>query len=177
MERQKLELQLNEPKTVELLFDQCIVGENRYGEYYLYALADTSTGEELSFFAPDDAHKQLKEFGQGDQVKITKTAEQKGKKVFVKYNVEGLNPNGSASGEKTGNGSTPPKANGSHPANGNGKPSHEIHDEGRFYTEMLASFEDAAKIQRKLNGADLNRIAITLFIARTKVPNGHSSYA
>jgi hypothetical protein len=38
---------------------------------------------------------------------------------------------------------------------------------------MVTSYEDAMKIQEKLNGmVDVNRIAITLFIARSKVNGG-----
>ena len=38
----------------------------------------------------------------------------------------------------------------------------------------MNSYEDAVKIQEKLNGmVDVNRIAITLFIARSKI-NGNS---
>ncbi len=178
MERTKMELELNSPKTVEILFDKCIVGENRYGAYYLYAMADVKTGEELSFFAPDDAHEQLKRYGQGDKVILTKTAEQKNKKVIVRYNVTPYQ-NGKAVNEAmntmpvNGNGQ---KANGTQPQNGNGKSNGvHIHDERLFFVEMLQSFEDAAKIQREYQGADLNRTAITLFISRSK-SNGSPAY-
>ena len=38
MERKKLELELNNPTHLKLLFDDPIVGESQYGKYYLYAV-------------------------------------------------------------------------------------------------------------------------------------------
>jgi hypothetical protein len=41
---------------------------------------------------------------------------------------------------------------------------------------MLNSYQDALKIQEQLNGmVDVNRIAITLFIARSKIKGGEIS--
>ena len=34
MERPKLELEVNQPKTIKLLFDEAIIGESQYGPYY-----------------------------------------------------------------------------------------------------------------------------------------------
>ena len=44
MERKKLELQqINSPVNLQLLFDEPLVGENKFGKYYMYAVKN---GEE-----------------------------------------------------------------------------------------------------------------------------------
>jgi hypothetical protein len=171
--RTKLELSINSPQTFELLFDTPIQGESKYGPYSMYALADND-GKEFSFFAPDEVHAELSKFVKGDKVILTKTAEQKGQKVIVRYNVT-LFQNGAAVDEAIANlpaNIDAKKTNGKDNGNGNGV---HIYDEGLFFSLMLQSFEEAQKIQNKIKGASLDRIAITLFIARTK-QNGYSNY-
>lgn len=158
-DRPRLDLELNTPVTLELLFDNPLQGENRYGPYFLYALRDADTGEEYSYFAPDDVHHQLKDLRRGDVFTLTKLAAQKGRKITTEYKVVVV----------------------SHPAddlafpvpasNGNGvvvapvaKSVGDI-----LFEAMLASYEDAIRIHERRNGlVDVNRIAITLFIARSK---------
>lgn len=136
-ERKKLELEVNKPIHLELLFDEPVTGESRYGAYYLYAVKGDD-GVEYSFFAPEEAHNTMKNYNKGDSFFITKQAEQKGSKIITNYAIQ-----------KNG---TEPKPN-----------------KDNYYTTMLGSYEDAMKIQEKLNGlVDVNRIAITLFIARSK---------
>ena len=127
-QRKKLELELNEPRTLQLLFDNPLVGESRHGVYWLYALVDIASGEEYSFFAPHEGvHAELSKFNAGDNVQLLKSARQSGKKVITTYTVT--------------------------PANGG----------------PLKS-----TIQERFNGmVDVNRIAITLFIARSRT-NGHN---
>lgn len=102
------------------------------------------TGEELSYFADKDVHEKLKDLHKGDKVEICKRAEQKGTKIITSYDVKVLK-----------NEAPPSKDN--------------------YYETMLASYQDALNIQEKLNGmVDVNRIAITLFIARSKInSNGY----
>jgi hypothetical protein len=167
-DRKKLELELNQPMTLELIFDRPLQGENRYGPYFLYALQDPETGTEYSYFAPPEVHEHLKDLTRGDVFTITKTATTKGKKIVTDYHVE-------IHTEAAQDVSFPPPA-----TNGNGKATAVMAKPmaspvrtsvDAFFDAMLASYEDAMRIQEKLNGmVDVNRIAITLFIARSKGP-------
>ena len=140
----KLELELNKPVKIELLQDQCLTGTSRYGEYYLYNVRN-GTGEELSFFPDKEVHEKLKELHRGDKIEICKRAEQKGTKIITSYDVKVLK---------------------------NDSPPGNVSKDNYFET-MLISYQDALNIQEKLNGmVDVNRIAITLFIARSKI-NGN----
>ena len=100
--------------------------------------------EELSYFADKDVHEQIKELKRGDSVEICKRAEQKGTKIITSFDVKVLK-----------NEPPPSKDN--------------------YFETMLTSYQDAQKIQEELNGmVDVNRIAITLFIARSKISgNGY----
>lgn len=146
MERKKLELELNKPCKIELMSDQCLIGTSRYGEYYLYNVRNGSN-EELSYFADKEVHEKLKELHKGDKVEISKRAEQKGTKIITSYDVKVLK-------------------NDSPPGNAS---------KDNYFETMLVSYQDALNIQEKLNGmVDVNRIAITLFIARSKInSNGY----
>ena len=156
-ERKKLELQLNKTEILELLFDEPVVGQSRFGEYYLYSVKDRK-GEEYSFFAPDELHEKMKQLHKGNKVEVTKLAEQNGKKILTKYDLK-LVRNGTQPTQPADN--KEPKSNGN-----NGS-------KDTYFEAMLSSYEDAIKIQEKLNGmVDVNRIAITLFIARSKI-NGN----
>jgi hypothetical protein len=86
-ERKKLEL--NRPISLELLFDEPMVGQSRYGEYYLYAVKNGSNTE-YSFFAPDDVHQRIKGMRKGDRFEITKTAEQKGSMILTKHEIKAI---------------------------------------------------------------------------------------
>ena len=147
-ERRKLELPLNQPVDAELLFDEPITGKNQYGDYYMYALK--SGEEEFTFFAPDEIHKSLLSLRKGDKVKITKVAEQKGNKLVTRFQVVTEN--------KTPKETQPVKKSDSNLGD-------------HYFEVMLQSYQDALKIQEQLNGmVDVNRISITLFIARSKLP-------
>ena len=58
-ERKKLELELNKTVSLELLFDEPITGQSRYGPYWMYTLKN-SQGEELLYFAPEEVNEQIK---------------------------------------------------------------------------------------------------------------------
>jgi len=140
MEKMKLKLELNKPVKIELMQDQCLIGKSRYGEYYLYNVRNGGN-EELSYFADKEVHEQLKDLKRGDKVEISKRAEQRGTKIITSYDVTVLK---------------------------NETPAVSTNKDNYFQT-MLASYQDAQKIQEELNGmVDVNRIAITLFIARSK---------
>lgn len=149
-ERKKLELELNKKMSLELLFDEPMVGQSRFGEYYLYAVKNGSDVE-YSFFAPAEVNEQIKTLKKGERFEITKLAEQKGTKIVTSYKVE--------------------KKNLESPANEINKNSND-----NFYELMLTSCRDAVKIQNELGGLmDAKSLAVTLFIARTKItPNGYN---
>ena len=143
-ERKKLELELNKKVSLELLFDEPMVGQSRFGEYFLYAVKNGSD-QEYSFFAPAEVNEQIKSLRKGERFEITKLAEQKGTKIVTSYKVE--------------------KQNLESPANEIIKNSSD-----NFYDLMLTSCRDAVKIQNELGGLmDAKSLAVTLFIARSRL--------
>ena len=152
-ERKKLELELNKTLNLELLFDEPMVGQSRYGEYYLYAVRNGSE-QEYSFFAPAEVNEQIKSLRKGERFEITKLAEQKGMKIVTSYNVKVEKKNLESPTNELN------KSNGT----------------DYFYDLMLTSCRDAVKIQNELGGLmDAKSLAVTLFIARSKItPNGYN---
>jgi hypothetical protein len=148
-DRKKLDLKLNQPAVLEMLFETPVVGNSSYGEYYLYAVKQ-GNNEEYNFFAPTELHEQMKGLHKGSKVEITKLAEQKGSKIITKYELKVL---------LNGNGSN----NKMEPGDSN----------DNYYNLMLQSCRDAVKIQNELGGLmDPKSVAVTLFIARSKL-NGN----
>jgi len=164
-ERKKLELQLNQPTQIELLYDEPVCGNNQYGAYYLYAVK--SGNEEYSYFAPEAIHEKIKTLRRGDTATITKTAVQQGNKIVIRYEVEVKVPEMAES--TVGN-------NGKY--NGNGHNSEEMIARGsdnkdNLFAIMLQCYRDAFQIQQDLNGLiDPEKVAITLFIARSRTNGG-----
>src|SRR5664280_1884140 len=123
-ERKKLDLKLNQPATLELLFEEPVVGNSTYGEYYLYAVKQ-GNNEEYNFFAPEELHSEMKNLHKGNKVEITKLAEQKGSKIITKYDLKVI-------------------------SNGNGKKVSDTETNtlarDNYFDIMLASYLDALKI-------------------------------
>jgi hypothetical protein len=143
MERPKMELEVNKPTRIKLLFNDCVEGSSKYGKYYLYAIQNGDGASEYSLFAADELHKQLKLFKKDDELMVTKLAASRGNKIVVSWDVQKL--------EKPME-DNPPTPN-----------------EDVFYTAMEKSFDEALRLQNRFNGmANVNQIAITLFIQRTK---------
>lgn len=149
MERQKLELELNKPSKLKLLFNDCVEGSSKYGKYFLYAVEDTDSSTEFSLFANEGLHQQLKKFKKTDEVIVTKTAEQKGSKVVINFDVTPAKPN---LPEQTPNQPKQPQTE----------------NEANYFNAMMLSFDEAIRLQQQFNGVNINQIAITLFIQRTK---------
>lgn len=84
-QRQKFEPEVNKPTEIELLYDECVSGNNQYGEYHLYAIK--ADGKEFSYFPPDSVHVQIKDLSRGDRAIITKLAAQRGSKIITTYDV------------------------------------------------------------------------------------------
>lgn len=155
--RNKLELPVNQPVSVELLYDEPVIGDNQYGSYYLYACK--YNGSEYAFFAPLEVHNELKHLKRGETATITKLAAQRGKKLITRYAVE------CKSMSKDKPVTTQESDQAKEVIGLEEKPS------DRYFQIMLDSYRDALNIQDELNGmVDVTRIAITLFIARSKMP-------
>ncbi len=155
MERKKLELILNQPCPIELLYDEPVTGNSQYGEYYLYAVRNGDGTTEYSFFAPDEVHNKIKDLRKGAKAVITKLAEQKGNKIVTKYDVSIL--------------LNQPTSPASMPTELKNTPTSGSVD--NYYELMLLSCKDAVRIQAELGGLiDPKSIAVTLFIARSKSP-------
>ena len=84
--RQKLELSVNTPTQIELLYDECVSGENQYGAYYLYAVK--CNGAEYSFFPSEALHRELQKYRRGDKIKITRLSAFRGSKLVSTYEVK-----------------------------------------------------------------------------------------
>lgn len=138
-----MELVLNQATSLELLYDKPQIGNSQYGEYYLYAVRNGDGATEYSYFAPPEVHDKLKDFKRGTKITITKSAEQKGNKIVTKYDI---NPEKEEVIENVDSFSD------------------------NYYELMLNSCKDAVKIQTELGGLmDAKSIAVTLFIARSKI--------
>ncbi len=153
--RQKLELEINKPVQVQLLYDECVSGQNQFGPYFLYAIK--SNNQEYSYFANETVHEQLKNLKAGDVATITKLAAQRGNKLITKYVVE----NNSVASQEIK--PTPEEM-------GQSDDIEEIQNQtDNLYSIMLNCYKDAFQIQKYLNGmVDIEKIAITLFIARSR---------
>jgi len=129
------------------LYDEPMIGQSRYGEYYLYAVKN-GTDTEYSFFAPAEVNDHIKSLRKGDRFEITKLAEQKGTKIVTSYKIEKQSPSNEIIKNSNDN----------------------------FYELMLTSCRDAVKIQNELGGLmDAKSLAVTLFIARSKInQNGYA---
>lgn len=164
--RQKLEIPINQPITVELLFDEPISGTSRYGTYNMYAV--NVDGEEYSFFPVADVHDKLKDLKKGDRAVIVKLASQRGNKLISVYEVRSETK------------AVPQQSNAVNAVETHDvevtadttiekEESQDISPADNFYEVMLQCYRDAQKIQHELNGfGDAEKIAVTLFIARSK---------
>lgn len=148
MDKLKLQLEVNTPTKIKLLYDQPVVGESNYGKYYLYAVKNGNDTDEFSFFAPDAVHEVLKNQKKGTEAIITKLVTQgKGKKLNTIYDVQIVGNNDEHSAMP---GLNQPQQN-------------------PYLENMLASFADAMIIQERFQGmANVNQLAVTMFIQRTK---------
>lgn len=137
-----------------MLYDQPTIGQSQYGEYYLYSVRNGDGATEYSFFAPTEVHEHLKELRKGDRATILKVAEQKGSKIVTRFEVVP---------EKAVRG-----AGGVGVVGVGG-----VGTSDNFYEIMLGSCKDAIRIQNELGGMmDAKSIAVTLFIARSRMPSG-----
>lgn len=151
MERPKLDLQINSPINLQLLYDNPLIGSNKYGEFFCYSVK-CEDAKEYSFFVPEKVHQLLKDKTRGTKFQITKTAKQNGKKLVTDFEVKFLD------NEKKEEQKPEQKSN------GNG-----------YFELMMQSYEEATKIQNKFSAVNLNQCAVTLFIAKSRL-NGFNNY-
>ncbi len=174
--RPKLNIPLNNMIIIELLFDEPVTGKNQYGNYYLYAVKKND--QEYSYFATADVHESLKNCKKGDRVGITKLASRRGGKFHLQYMVN-LYPD-----DETANVADVVKKVAD--SMDMDKALHKKSDKQEisvdenaaipnltdfFYDVLLKSYQDALKMQKELNqNIDPEKAAVTLFIARSKIP-------
>jgi len=158
--RQKLLLDINKPLKIELLYNECVSGQNNFGSYHLYAVK--SNGHEFSYFAPESVHEELKNLKAGACVVITKLAAQRDNKLVIKYVVEqGHTENKLPHDNEVKSQSVIIQEE---------EISDNILNDGLFDI-MLQSYKDAMRIQEEVGLVDISsvvRLAITLFISRSK---------
>jgi len=145
----KVELNLGQETRLKLIRDKAYVGQNSYGQYYLYGV--TENGEEKSFFASEDIHAKILEAGlhSGDEFSIKKVPQQQGRRVvgIVEFAVLSKQP--------------------APPLNGNGGSDH-------FKALMKACVAEAVEITKEVNtipwqNEDVRSIALTMFIQRARL--------
>lgn len=152
-QRTKLELPINQPMEITLLYDEPVSGQSKYGSYHLFAVAVNE--DEYSFFPTEEVYEQIKHLKKGDRFTITKLASQRGNKLVTTYEVKPINVKVEIPVLQSD--TVQPE-----------EP--ELHD--HFFDIMMDSYRDALEISKELNGmADSEKIAITLFIARSKQNN------
>lgn len=166
-QRPKLEVPVNSSVEIELLYDDAIVGRNEYGAYFLYAVK--SKGQEYSLFAHPEVHEALSKLSKGDRAVITKLVSQRGSRYIVKWDVQPIKESVESNLSEEDD---LPSAEQS-----NDEPS--LKDQ--LYMILRSSYQDALDLQKELNGMiDIEKAAITLFIARSKVnissTNGNNIY-
>ncbi|MCX8106747.1 MAG: hypothetical protein N3D80_12840 [Ignavibacterium album] len=166
-QRPKLEVPVNSSVEIELLYDDAIVGRNEYGAYFLYAVK--SKGQEYSLFAHPEVHEALSKLSKGDRAVITKLVSQRGSRYIVKWDVQPIKE--SVESNLSEEDDLPSAEQSSD------EPSLKDH----LYMILRSSYQDALDLQKELNGMiDIEKAAITLFIARSKVnissTNGNNIY-
>lgn len=148
----KLEFQINIPTQLKLMQDKPATGESQYGKWFLYSVF--AEGQEQSLFAPLEVQSFIEsnKLKKGDEISVTKILTKNGKKNIIDFNIELINK----LTEQT-----------EKPApNGNGKT-----DDVRIMRESLIS---AIELQKELGSVvDVNRVGLSLYIARTKNGNGY----
>lgn len=143
-QRKKLELELNKPVILELLYNNAVIGNSQFGEFYLYGMKN-GTGD-VNFFAPPEVHEKLKDLKKGDKVQITKIAEQRGSKIIVSHDVQILTEPKQV---EQSSASELPKDN--------------------YFELLYKCYQDALKLVELSPLIQPEKAAITLFIARSRL--------
>jgi hypothetical protein len=147
----KVELNLGQETRLKLTRDKAYVGQNSYGQYYLYGVLEN--GEEKSFFASEEIHTKILEAGlhSGDEFSIKKVPQQQGRKVIARVEFAVLLKQPAPSPNGNGNGS---------------------HVEDSLRDMLLHCVVDADSIIKSAGiqvSDELQKLATTLFIARSRM--------
>lgn len=172
--RPKLEFKINCPTRLTTIFDDCVEGINTYGKpYALYAVeAEGQEGlQEYALFADPPLHDRLKNMKKGQSIIVTKKAVQKKNRVAFSYEFQ--MPNESPKSVPTAKpiAEVIPEVLSKIPVTTSTDEYEEDPDKehDQYFSIMRRSYSEAIELNSELNGmADPARIAITLFIARTK---------
>ena len=145
----KVELNLGQETRLKLTRDKAYVGQNSYGQYYLYGVLEN--GEEKSFFASEEIHAKILEAGlhTGDEFLIRKKAVQNGRKVSAQVEFEVISKQAAP------------------PSIGNGS-----HVDDSLRDMLLQCVVDADMIIKSAGvqvSDELQKLATTLFIARSRM--------
>lgn len=174
--RPKLELKPNQPTKLTLLFDDCIEGINNYGRpYALFAVE--SEGQEWALFASTEVAERLKPMKKGETIIVTKKAKPAGNRVIFSYNFSSPQTVTTAQ-VNASSGPVPiseviPQIVPEFPEPqimqvSTEEPASEPAPD-KLFSIMRKSCIQAMELNSELNGMlNPERIAITLFIAKTK---------
>jgi hypothetical protein len=149
----KLDLALNETVRLRLLKDKCYEGQNSYGPFFLYSVEHD--GIEKIIFLTAPIHNAIVEakLTTGDEFILRKTAVQNGKKLTPQISIEFV--------ERLQVAPIPVVALGTVAV-----------PQDNLKAIMLQCVKDAAEIVRdsgvQLGNDELQRLAVTLFITRSK---------
>jgi hypothetical protein len=149
MNKPKLDLLLDKPIKLTLLKDKPYIGQNNYGEFYLYSAKDEN-GVEYSYFADASIHNLIQEhkLKAGSSFVLQRVAAMNGKKMSSKVEF-------SIIGEPEPQHSTEP-----------------MHLDG-LKTVMQQSIKDALELIKSFpevpfQSEDIRSISLTLFIQRAR---------
>ena len=150
MNKPKLELLLEKPIQLTLLKDKPYIGQNNYGEFYLYSARDDQ-GIEYSYFADVSVHNLIQEhkLKSGSTFVLQRVATMNGKKMSSKVEF-------SIIGEPETLGSAIPPVPGS----------------DNLKELLLQCIRDAVEVVKaagiQFNNDELQKLATTLFIQRSR---------
>ena len=149
MNKPKLDLILDKPIKLSLLKDKPYIGNNNYGEFYLYSVKD-SDGIEYSYFATSEVHKLIQQHKMkiGSSFILKKIASMNGKKMVPKVEFSIL-------GEAETQAVIPPLPGSDH-----------------LKEILLQCLKDAAEVVKsagiQFSNDELQKLATTLFIQRAR---------
>lgn len=144
-QKPKLEFQVNTPTKIKLQTESK-EGQSRFGTYHLYNIVNGDGSTEYTLFAADELHALLKQYPKDTELLVTKLAASRGSKIVVSWDVKKI-------GNDVVNTNTNNQTN----------PNDDF-----LYTAMEKSLEQSISLAKKFNSVPIDKLAISLFIARTK---------
>jgi hypothetical protein len=147
--RPKIELEFGQEVRLQLIKDKAYIGENSVGKYYLYSVKDLGDGQEKALFATEEIHQIITEQKLGKNSEFILKRVTNGRPGSTKLEIALVNsPKEPATLES--------------PKSGDG-----------LKQLLLTCILDAAEIVKtariQFNNDELQKLATTLFIQRTKL--------